>query len=78
MKDGQKVGGEKKTAAEIRSRFRSLSMEDIVYVTESLQENFSRIFNIRQYLITALYRAPETIAAYYQSKVLHDMQRGLI
>ena len=78
VKDGQKVGGEKKTAAEIRSRFRSLSMEDIVYVTESLQENFSRIFNIRQYLITALYRAPETIAAYYQSKVLHDMQRGLI
>ena len=41
------------------------------------KRNTTEIRNVRQYLITALYNAPLTIDAHYESQVNHDLERGI-
>ena len=67
------IAGEDKPLQEVRERFLSLNGEHIRYVLESLDETTSRVRNIRQYLLTALYNAPLTINSYYDALVRHDL-----
>lgn len=46
----------------------------IDYVLFSLKNNSTDVRNIQNYLITALYNAPNTIDSYYTSRVNHDMR----
>jgi len=43
---------------------------------ERMKDTFTKITNIRSYLITTLYNAPSTINHYYQQEVQHDMYGG--
>ena len=60
----------------IKSKFLKLNMSHIQYVLECMGKNVSKVHNIRSYLLTALYNAPNTIENYYQSEVNHDMYGG--
>ena len=43
-----------------------------------MQENTTKIRNIKQYLKAALFNAPSTIDSYYTSLVAHDMASGAL
>ena len=50
-----------------------LNSEHIRFVMDCLKQNTTRIRNIRQYLLTALFNAPSTMNSYYTALVAHDM-----
>lgn len=43
---------------------------------EKMEETTESITNIKAYMITSLYNAPNTINHYYQQEVQHDMYGG--
>ena len=68
-----RIAGEERSAADVRNRLMGLNDGHIRYVLESLDETTTRVRNIRQYLLTALYNAPTTISSYYDARVRHDL-----
>lgn len=68
-----KVNGSDISIQLVKSRFYKLNRGHIVYVMTCLENNHTRITNIRGYLITALYNAPATMNNYYVGKVNADM-----
>ena len=68
-----RIAGEDRPVEEVRTRFMSLDSEHVRYVMQSMNETTTRIGNIRQYLLTALYNAPLTISSYYDALVRHDL-----
>lgn len=75
---GMKIGAEYMKAEDIQTRLKELRYEHIEYVLESLEEasRTKKIRNIRAYLLTALYRAPMTIANHYANRAIFDMKTG--
>ena len=71
-----RIAGDDKPLAVVKSRFMKLNAEHIRYVLKSLSENTTKVRNIRQYLLTALYNAPATIRPFYQAWVNNDMATG--
>lgn len=71
-----RIAGDDKPLAMVKSRFMKLNAEHIRYVLKCLSENTTRVRNIRQYLLTALYNAPATIRPFYQAWVNNDMATG--
>ena len=55
-----------------------LDVEHIRYVMDCFKENTTKIRNIRQYMLTAIYNAPITIGTYYDALVRHDMSQGYL
>lgn len=68
-----RVCGEDKPAEMVKSVFLKLDESHIQYVVDSMRENTTKVRNIRNYLITALYNAKFTLNSYYRSLVNHDM-----
>ena len=60
----------------VKGKLLKLSMNHIQYVLECMEKNYSKVHNIKSYLLTALYNAPNTIGNYYQEEVNHDMYGG--
>jgi hypothetical protein len=60
----------------VKSKLLKLDGTHIEFVFDCLNENTSKIRNIRQYLLTALFNAPNTIGNYYSSLVNHDLYRS--
>lgn len=60
----------------VRSRFLKLNSEHIQFVLKCMQENTTKVRNIKQYLLTVLYNAPTTISNYYSALVNHDLYGG--
>ena len=73
-----RIGKEQLPTEIVRSRMMKLNAEHIRYLISCLNENTTKIRDIRQYLLTALYNAPATISTYYNQLVQHDMAKGLI
>ena len=71
-----RIAGDDKPLAVVKSRFMKLNAEHIRYVLKCLSENTTKVRNIRQYLLTALYNAPTTIRPFYQAWVNNDMATG--
>ena len=71
-----RIAGDDKPLAVVKSRFMKLNAEHIRYVLKCLSENTTRVRNIRQYLLAALYNAPATIRPFYQAWVNNDMATG--
>jgi len=59
----------------VRSRFLKLNYSHIEYVLERMDKVGGEIENIRSYIVTALYNAPETMKNYYKMQVQKDMMR---
>jgi len=68
-----RINGEDYPYELVKSRFLKLNSSHIEYVMGCMRETVTKIFNIRAYLITALYNAPSTMNYYYQQEVQHDM-----
>lgn len=60
----------------VKGKFLKLEMGHIQYVLDCMDKNATKVRNIKNYLLTALYNAPNTIGNYYQSEVNHDMKGG--
>lgn len=71
-----RINGEDYPYELVKSRFLKLNSSHIEYVMGCMRETVTKIFNIRAYLITALYNAPSTMNYYYQQEVQHDMYSG--
>ena len=67
-----RVNGEEMPQSVVKSVFLRLNSEHIEYVLETLRNSTSDVKNIRSYLITTLYNAPNTIDSYYLARVNHD------
>lgn len=67
-----RIGGEVLPADTVKRRFMQLDSSHIEYVIDALNQNTTKINNIRAYLLTALYNAPVTIGPYYSAAVRHD------
>ena len=68
-----RVAGNDYPAEVVRSKLLKLNSEHIRFVMDCLKQNTTRIRNIRQYLLTALFNAPSTMSSYYAALVAHDM-----
>ena len=73
-----RIAAEDRPAEVVRSRFMKLDTEHIRYVMDCFKENTTKIRNIRQYMLTAIYNAPVTIGTYYDALVRHDMSQGYV
>lgn len=62
----------------VRSRLLKLDGEHISFVMQCMRENTTKVRNMKQYLLTALFNAPTTINNFYTSLVNHDMHSGAI
>ena len=71
-----RVGKEGKPAAAVKSRLLKLERRHLEYVLWCMGKNTTRIRNIRQYLLTALYNAPASMDSYYAARVRHDTRGG--
>ncbi len=73
-----RIAGDDKPTEAVKSQLMKLTTEHIRYVLKCLTENSTKVRNIRQYLLTALYNAPTTISTYYQAWVNNDMAEGML
>lgn len=68
-----RIGGEDYPYQLVKSKFLKLNASHLEYVIGCMQNNTTKVNNIKNYLITALYNAPNTIDYYYTAEVNHDM-----
>lgn len=61
----QEFSGTTYSAEYIRHRADSITGEHIQYVFECFYEHREKVFNVRKYLLTAIFNAPATMGAYY-------------
>ena len=71
-----RVNGEELPKEVVKGAFLKLDESHIDYVLTALRKNTSDVRNIRSYLITALYNAPQTIGSYYRAWGNHDIKGG--
>lgn len=71
-----RIGGEEYPYELVKSKFLKLNSGHLGYVIECMKNTTTKIGNIKAYMITALYNAPNTINHYYQQEVNHDMYGG--
>ena len=75
-RESVRIGGEDYPYELVKSRFLKIRQPHIEYVMEAMKKTTSKIHDIRSYLITALYRAPDTMNHYYRQEVNHDFYGG--
>ena len=68
-----RIGRDDKPIEVVRSQFMKLNAEHIRFVIRGLHENRTKVKNIRQYLLSAIYNAPLTMSGYYTARVSHDL-----
>lgn len=68
-----RIAGEDYPYNLVKSKFLKLNSSHLQYVISCMQHNTTKVANIKAYLITALYNAPNTISHYYTAEVNHDM-----
>ena len=73
-----RIASDDKPAEVVKSRFMKLNSEHICFVIDCFKENTTKIRNVRQYLLAAIYNAPLTIGSYYDALVRHDMSEGFL
>lgn len=68
-----RVNGEELPQVIVKQRFLELNHDHIEYVITALDRSAGEIYNIRAYLITALYNAPDTMESCYNAWVKRDL-----
>ena len=66
------ISGNPLPAELVREQLLQFSSKHLQYVFDCLNKTYSRVGNIKTYLLTTLYNAPGTFNAYYDAKVHHD------
>lgn len=72
-KDMIRIAGEYYPAGFVKGKLMKLNYSHIEYVLECMDKNTTKVRNIKQYLLAALFNAPSTIGSYYKAEVNHDM-----
>lgn len=70
--DHFKISCKQYPAELVRQRFHALTYHHIEYVFDCLERSRSKIRNIKQYLLAALFNAPATFDSVYRAEVRHD------
>ena len=60
----------------VQQRFELINSSHIEKVLDAIQENTTRVWNTRAYLLAALFNAPSTTDNHYTMLVNHDMNGG--
>ena len=60
----------------VRQRFEQITSAHIEKVLDGIQENTTRVWNTRAYLLAALFNAPSTMDNHYTMLVNHDLNNG--
>ena len=71
-----RIAGEDYPYELVKSKFLKLDSTHLQYIIGCMQNTTTKIANIKAYMITSLYNAPNTINHYYQQEVQHDMYGG--
>lgn len=71
-----RVAGEDYPYELVKSKFLKLNGSHLEYVISRMKDTTTKIGNIKAYMVTTLYNAPNTINHYYQQEVQHDMYGG--
>ena len=67
------IASDTHSMADVRKRFMDINSEHIEYVIECVSNNTTKIGNIKQYMLAAIFNAPNTIGSYYTTRVNHDL-----
>ncbi len=73
-----RIAGDDKPVNVVKSQFMKLSCMHIEYVLDCMKKNGSKVRNMKQYLLAALYNAPLTMQSYYQAQVNNDVLNGRV
>lgn len=57
----------------VKMKFLKLDYSHIQYVLDRFKANTTKVWNIKKYLLAALFNAPSTIDGYYTAEVNHDL-----
>ena len=68
-----RIAGEDYPYSLVKSKFLKLNSSHLQYVIGCMRNNTTKVSNIKAYLTTALYNAPNTMSHYYTAEVNHDM-----
>lgn len=60
----------------VQQRFQQITATHIEKVLDGVQENTTRVWNTRAYLLAALFNAPSTMDNHYTMQVNHDLHNG--
>lgn len=71
-----RIAGDEYPAEVVKSRLLKVTSEHIQYVFDALDKNTTKVYNVKAYLLTALYNAPVTCDHYYRAEVNHDLYGG--
>lgn len=71
-----RIGGEEYPYELVKAKFLKLTATHLDYIMHCMKNTTTKIGNIKAYMVTALYNAPNTINHYYQQEVQHDMYGG--
>ena len=58
---------------QVKERFDSINSGHIEYILECLDKTTTDIRNIKQYLLSVIFNAPQTMDNYYTAAVKHDL-----
>ena len=73
-----RIAGEDQPLQAVRERFLKLGYYHAAYILDCMRTNTTKIRNVKQYLLAAIYNAPITINSYYQAMVNRDAAEGNI
>lgn len=57
----------------VKSKFLKINSDHIEYIIDCVSKNTTKVNNIKQYLLAAIFNAPNTIGSYFTTKVNHDL-----
>jgi len=75
-KDTIRVAGNDFPTEVVKSKLLKIDSQHIEFIFDCLNENTTKIRNIKQYLLAVLFNAPNTIDSYYTALVNHDLHGG--
>ena len=70
------ISGNKYPSEIVKSRFLKINSSHILYVFDCLNQNTTKVRNIKKYIMAVLYNAPVTIDNYYSALVNHDLSES--
>jgi hypothetical protein len=73
-----RIEGDEKPIKVVQGSVMKLDSSHLSYLIDNLSKNSTKVRNVKQYLLAALYNAPLTMQTYYQSWVNHDMKQGYL
>lgn len=61
--------------ADVRKKFADITSEHVEYIIECVSKNTTKVSNIKQYMLAAIFNAPNTMGSYYTTRVNYDWHR---